>query len=124
MISGPAKVGPFSHAVECNGWIQLTGQMPTDPLDDTMPLPNGVIKQTERVMDNLVIVLRGLELNLTHVFSCRVYLTEFDRDYEAMNSVYKSYFSPDRLPARTCIGVNGLARSSLIEIDAVAIRPS
>ena len=118
----PTLVAPFSHAVEVDGWIQLTGQMPTDPDDDSAPLPPGVEAQTRRVMDNLIIVLNGLELDLSHVLSCRVYLTEFARDYEVMNQTYRSYFLPDRLPARTCIGVTGLAREALVEIDMVAKR--
>ncbi len=119
----PTHVAPFSHAVEVDGWIQLTGQMPTDPNDDSAPLPPDVEAQTRRVMDNLIIVLNGLELDLSHVLSCRVYLTEFARDYEVMNQTYRSYFPPGRLPARTCIGVTGLAREALVEIDMVAKRP-
>ena len=118
----PTHVAPFSHAVEVDGWIQLTGQMPTDPDDDSAPLPPGVEAQTRRVMDNLIIVLNGLGLDLSHVLSCRVYLTEFARDYEVMNQTYCSYFPPGRLPARTCIGVTGLAREALVEIDMVARR--
>jgi reactive intermediate/imine deaminase len=118
----PTHVAPFSHAVEVDGWIQLTGQMPTDPDDDSAPLPPGVEAQTRRVMDNLIIVLNGLELDLSHALSCRVYLTEFARDYEVMNQTYRSYFLPGRLPARTCIGVTGLAREALVEIDMVAKR--
>ena len=97
--------------------------MPTDPEDDTKPLPEGVEAQTRRVMDNLIIVLAGLGLDLSHVLSCRVYLTEFYRDYETMNETYKSYFPADRLPARTCVGVTGLAKEALVEIDMVARRP-
>jgi 2-iminobutanoate/2-iminopropanoate deaminase len=52
----------------------------------------------------------------------RVYLTHFERDYAAMNTVYQSYFAPGRLPARTCIGVTGLARGALVEIDLLARR--
>jgi len=88
-----APVAPFSHAVECDGWVQLTGQMPTDPNDDTAPLPDGIEAQTRRVMDNLIIVLGELGLDLSHVLSCRLYLTRFERDYEAMNAVYKFLFS-------------------------------
>jgi len=120
--AAPTHVAPFSHAVECDGWIQLTGQMPTDPDDDDAPLPDGVAAQTRRVMDNLVIVLEGIGLSLADVLSCRVYLTEFKRDYAKMNQVYKDYFPPQRLPARTCIGVTGLARDALVEIDMVARR--
>ena len=120
----PTHVAPFSHAVECDGWIQLTGQMPTDPNNDDQPLVAGIELQTRRVMDNLVIVLQGLGLNLKHVLSCRVYLTKFERDYETMNKIYQSYFSLDRLPARTCVGVTALARDALVEVDMVAKRPS
>lgn len=121
--TAPTHVAPFSHAVECAGWVQLTGQMPTDPDDDAAPLPDGVGAQTRRVMDNLKIVLNGLGLGLADVISCRVFITQFERDYAAMNVAYKSYFPADRLPARTCIGVTGLARGALVEIDMVARRP-
>jgi len=123
ITAAPTHVAPFSHAVECDGWVQLTGQMPTDPDDDAKPLPEGVEAQTRRVMDNLIIVLEGIGLDLEHVLSCRVYLTDFKRDYAAMNETYKSYFPADRLPARTCVGVTGLARDALVEIDMVARRP-
>jgi len=122
--NAPTHVAPFSHAVESDGWIQLTGQMPTDPNDDDQPLSVGIELQTRRVMDNLVIVLQGLGLGLKHVLSCRVYLTKFERDYETMNKVYQSYFPVDRLPARTCVGVTALARDALVEIDMIATRPS
>ncbi|MDB4826874.1 RidA family protein [Gammaproteobacteria bacterium] len=120
--TAPTHVAPFSHAVELNGWIQITGQMPTDPNDDLAPLAEGIEAQTRRVMDNLIIVLDGLGLTLAEVLSCRVYLTEFKRDFELMNDVYRSYFPSDRLPARTCIGVTGLARNALVEVDMVAHR--
>ncbi|SAK41779.1 endoribonuclease L-PSP [Caballeronia arationis] len=121
--AAPTPVGPFSHAAEADGWVFLTGQMPTDPADDNAPLPEGVAAQTHRVMDNLILVLGGLGLTLDHVVSVRIFLTEFKRDYGAMNAVYKSYFLPKPLPARTCIGVTGLARDALVEIDFVAKRP-
>ena len=121
--AAPAPVAPFSHATECDGWVQLTGQLPIDPDDDHVALPNGIEAQTQRVLDNLKIVLNGLGLGLENVLSARVYLTHFARDYEPMNAVYSTYFPPDRLPARTCIGVTGLARHALVEIDMVARRP-
>ena len=123
MITGaPTPVAPFSHAVEVDGWVFLTGQMPTLPEEDSAPLPEGIQAQTRRVMDNLIIVLRGVGLALPHVVSVRAYLTRFEQDYAPMNDVYRSYFPPDRLPARTCVGVTGLARGALVEIDCVARR--
>jgi reactive intermediate/imine deaminase len=123
MIPGaPTPVAPFSHAVEVDGFVFLTGQMPTLPEDDAAPLPAGIEAQTRRVMDNLILVLKGLGLGLEHVVSARAYLTRFEQDYAPMNAVYRSYFPPGRLPARTCIGVTGLARGALVEIDMLARR--
>ncbi len=119
----PSHVAPFSHAVECDGWVQLTGQMPTDPDNPDAPPPEGIEAQTRRVMDNLIIVLEELGLGLEHVLSVRVFITDFKRDYAGMNDVYRNYFPTDRLPARTCVGVTGLAVDALVEIDLVAKRP-
>ncbi len=121
--SGPRPVAPFSHAVEADGWVFVTGQMPTDPDDPDAPLPDGVAAQTRRVMDNLVIVLEGVGLTLENVTFARVYLTEFKRDYAAMNETYRSYFEAGKLPGRTCVGVTGLAVDALVEIDLIARRP-
>ena len=117
-----SPVAPYSHAVESDGWVFLTGQIPNDPADDSRPLPEGLEAQTEKVMENLKIVLGELGLALSDVVAGRVFLTHFQRDYEAMNRVYASYFPGDRRPARTCIGVTGLARDALVEIDFIAKR--
>jgi reactive intermediate/imine deaminase len=123
MVAGaPTPVAPFSHAVACDGWLFVTGQMPTDPDDDGAPLPKGIEAQTRRVMENLERVLAGAGSALDRVVFARVYLTHFERDYAAMNAVYQSYFAAGKLPARTCIGVTGLARGALVEIDLLARR--
>ena len=118
----PTPVGPFCHATEVDGWVFLTGQMPTDPDDANAPLPEGVEAQTRRVMDNLILVLEGLKLSLEDVISVKIYLTEFKRDFYPMNEVYQSYFPAGKLPSRTCIGVTALAVDALVEIDFVARR--
>jgi 2-iminobutanoate/2-iminopropanoate deaminase len=69
-------------------------------------------------------VLAGLGLDLSHVLSARAYLSEFERDYAQFNAVYAGYFTPGRLPARTCIGVTALARGALVEVDLLARRPA
>ena len=123
MIPGaPTPVAPTSHAVATDGWVFVTGQMPTDPADDKAPLPEGIEAQTRRVIENLKLVLAGAGSALDHVVFARVYLTHFERDYGPMNAVYQSYFAADRLPARTCVGVTGLARGALVEIDLLARR--
>ena len=70
-----------------------------------------------------MLVLEGLGLGLEHVVAARVFLTRFQADYAAMNAAYTPYFPAARLPARTCIGVTGLARDALVEIDFIARRP-
>jgi reactive intermediate/imine deaminase len=120
---GPRPVAPFSHAVEADGWVFLTGQMPTDPAAPDAPLPEGVVAQTERVMENLRLILGGLGLDLFNVVQMRAYLTAFERDYAAFNTTYARFFPEDRRPARTTVGVTALAVGALVEIDCVARRP-
>jgi 2-iminobutanoate/2-iminopropanoate deaminase len=123
MISdGPKPVAPFSHAVETDGFVFITGQMPDTP-EAPGVLPDGIVGQTHAVMANLRLVLSGLGLGFEHVVMARVYLTHFKDDYAAMNETYRTYFACNRLPARTCVGVTGLAYDALIEIDLVARRP-
>ena len=119
---GPRPVAPFSHAVEADGWVFVTGQMPTDPDAPDAPLPEGIEAQTRRVMDNLGIVLRGIGLSLENITMARIYLTQFERDYAQMNATYLTYFEAGKLPARTTIGVTGLAVGALVEIDLIARR--
>ncbi len=124
MIDGaPRPVGPFCHATEVDGWVFLTGQMPTDPDAPDAPLAKGIEDQTRRTMDNLKIVLHGMGLSLDNVVQARVYLTDFERDYAPMNAIWPGFFTDGKTPARTCIGVSGLAVGAIVEIDMVARRP-
>lgn len=120
---GPRPVAPFSHAVETDGWVILTGQMPTYPDAPDAPLPAGIAAQTARVMDNLALILGELGLGLEHVVQARAYLTDFERDYAAFNATYQGYFDPARRPARTTVGVTALAVGALVEVDCIARRP-
>ncbi len=123
MITGaPDPVAPFSHAVEADGWVFVTGQMPFVGTSLNEPCPEGIEAQTRQVLKNLQTVLAGCGLGLEHALSVRIYLTHFDEDYAAMNAVYASHFAPGRRPARTCIGVTGLAKGARTEIDLVAWR--
>lgn len=123
IAGGPKPVAPFSHAVETDGFVFVTGQMPDTPATPGL-LPDGIVAQTHAVMSNLTTVLVGLGLGLEHVVMSRVYLTRFQDDYAAMNETYRGYWPADRLPARTCVGVTGLAYDALIEIDLIARRPT
>jgi 2-iminobutanoate/2-iminopropanoate deaminase len=124
MIEGaPDPVAPFSHAVEQDGWIFVTGQMPFTGVANDSPYPEGIEAQTRQVLENLKRVLQGCGLGLEHVLAARIFLTRFNEDYEKMNRVYAEFFAPGKRPARTCVGVTALARDARVEIDLVARRP-
>ena len=116
---GPKRVGPFSHAVKAGGFLFVTGQMPTLPNDPTQLIDGGISNQTHQVMKNLITVITSSNSSLENVVFVRVYLVNF-KDFDAMNKTYESYFIPGKLPARTCIGVTGLAVGASIEIDLIA----
>ncbi len=122
VAAAPEPVATFSHATEIDGWIFVTGQMPTLPGAPDAALPDGIETQAHQVMQNLAIVLEGVGLTFAHVTMARAYLTRFERDYARFNAVYQGYFEPGKLPARTCIGVTALARGALVEVDLVARR--
>ena len=117
--SGPQKVAPFSHAVRAGDYLFVTGQMPTLKNDNTKLVDGGIEAQTHQVMKNLLEVLNAAGSTLEKVIFARVYLVNFG-DFDKMNSVYASYFATDKLPARTCIGVTGLAVGASVEIDFIA----
>ena len=117
--SAPQKVAPFSHAVRAGEYLFITGQMPTLKNDSTKLVDGGIEAQTHQVMKNLLKVLDAAGSSLEKVIFARVYLVNFG-DFEKMNKVYASYFEKDKLPARTCIGVTGLAVGASVEIDFIA----
>ena len=119
ILGGPLKVGPFSHAVRAGDFLFITGQMPTLKNDNSKLVSDRIEDQTHQVMKNLIDVLKGCGSSLDKVIFARVYLVNF-QDFDKMNKVYSSYFSKDKLPARTCIGVTGLAVGASVEIDFIA----
>jgi 2-iminobutanoate/2-iminopropanoate deaminase len=114
----PPPTAPYSHAVRAGDFLFVTGQMPNDPKTGKV-VAGGIAEQTHRVMQNLQLVLAGARTSLERVVFARVYLVNF-ADYAVMNGVYETYFTPGRLPGRTCVGVTGLALGALVEIDLVA----
>ena len=119
----PKPVAPYSHAVEAGAFVFVTGQLATDPDDDSLPIPSGIEAQTRKVMDNLARVLRGCGLTLANVVFVRIFLTDFNRDYARMNEIFSTYFADGKRPGRTTVGVTALARGGIVEIDMVAFRP-
>lgn len=119
----PKPVAPYSHAVEAGAFVFVTGQLATDPDDDSLPIPSGIEAQTHKVMANLARVLKGCGLSLADVVMVRIFLTDFERDYATMNEIYATYFPADKRPSRTTVGVTTLARGGIVEIDMIAVRP-
>ncbi|MEO1132528.1 MAG: RidA family protein [Cyanobacteria bacterium J06639_1] len=110
-------VAPYSHAVRAGDFLFVTGQLSEDP--DTGKVERAPIaEQTKRVMENLKLVLDHANTGFDRVVMSRIFLTDF-RDYDVANEIYSSYFGGDRLPARTTVGVLGLAGLGDIEIDMI-----
>jgi reactive intermediate/imine deaminase len=118
----PKPVAPYSHVVEADGWLFVTGQLATDPDNDGTPLPDGIEAQTRKVFQNLERALRGANAGFQDVVFVRIFLTDFPSHYAAFNRIYSDYFPSDRLPARTTVGVTHLARGGIVEVDLVAHR--
>ena len=116
----PEPIAPFSHATMAGDFIFVTGQMPIVP--ETGEYVRGTFaEQTDAVMRNLETVLRAAGSDWDHVLHCRIYLTDFAR-YAEVNEAYLRWFSTTKLPARTCIGVTGLAGGADVEIDLLAVK--
>lgn len=117
------KTARYSHAVEINGLLFVTGQLPVDPVNPDAPLPQGIEAQTEMSFRNLEIIVAGAGFELKNTAFARVYLKDFDRDYPGMNAVYLRHFIDEtRFPGRTTVGVTKLGRDALVEIDLIVGR--
>lgn len=114
----PPGVAPFSHATRWGDMLFITGQMPTQPKTGRM-VEGDVVAQAEQVRRNLEAVLAQFGLTMDDALMVRVYLTDFEGDYAAFNTAYRGWFTGP-LPARTCVGVTGLAVGAVVEIDLIA----
>jgi len=113
----PAAVGPYNHAVRCGNLLFCSGQIPLDP--STGELVGGDIRaQTERVLQNILLILKDQQLSLENVVKTTVFLTDLS-DFAGMNEVYASFFTVD-FPARSTIQVAGLPKGARVEIEVVA----
>ncbi|CAM2157058.1 2-iminobutanoate/2-iminopropanoate deaminase [Pararobbsia alpina] len=122
--SPPPPSSLYSHAVEAAGWLYVTGQLPSNPDAPNAGLPSGIGAQAELCFENLARILTHAGYGFEDTVFVRIYLSEFDRDFAAFNSVYARRFPQDghRLPSRTTIGVARLGRNALVEIDLVAYK--
>ena len=108
----------YSHAVELNGVLHVTGQLPVNPDDPGAPLPDGIAAQTEMVFRNLELIANDAGYALADTVFARIYLADFDRDYFGFNDVFHRHFNEaSALPARTTVGVARLGRGALVEVE-------
>ena len=112
----PAAVGPYSQAVELNGTLFISGQLPADPT--TGEFPEGIEEQTRRSLDNLGYILEEAGLGFDDVVKTTVLLDDI-ANFGAMNAVDAEYFKGDK-PARVCYQVAKLPKGAMVEIDAIA----
>lgn len=110
-------VGPFSQALEVDGFLYLSGQVGQDPATGKL-VPGGVVAETEQVFSNAAAVLRAAGRGFDDVISVRVFLTRIE-DYQAMNAIYARHFT-DPFPVRTAVGVAALPLGACFEMDMVA----
>jgi 2-iminobutanoate/2-iminopropanoate deaminase len=115
----PAAVGPYSQAIEANGFVFISGQISLDPQTGKM-VEGGVKEQTHQVLKNIKAILDSAELNFNHVIKSTVFLSDMS-DFAAMNEVYAEYYTSDQ-PARAAFAVKGLPLGALVEIESIAIK--
>ena len=114
----PDAIGPYSQAVEADGTLYISGQVPVNP--ETGKMPEGIKEQTEQVMKNIGAILEAAGYNYNHVVKSTCLLNNMD-NFQAMNEVYGSYYK-ENPPARAAYGVVKLPLGALIEIETIAIK--
>ena len=114
----PKAVGPYSQAVEANGTLYISGQLPIDPA--TGKMAEGIEAQTARSLDNIRAILDEAGYTLDDVVKSTVLLADI-ADFGAMNAIYAEFFTGDK-PARICYQVAALPMGARVEIDAIAIK--
>lgn len=117
--NAPAAIGPYSQAIEVNGFVYASGQLPIDPATGAFP-EDGVKEQTRQSLLNVKAILEEAGLALSNVVKTTVYLADMG-DFAAMNEVYSQFFAQP-FPARSAIAVKALPKGALVEVEVVAAR--
>lgn len=116
--NAPKAVGPYSQAVEANGTLYISGQLPVDPLTGAMP--EGIEAQTRQCLQNVIAILEAANYSLSDVVKSVVLLTDM-ADFQAMNQIYATYYAENQ-PARVCYQVAKLPLGALVEIETIAVQ--
>lgn len=115
----PAAIGPYSQAIEVNGFVYASGQLPIDPATGSFP-EGGVQAQTRQSLKNVKAILEEAGLSLSNVVKTTVYLADMG-DFAAMNEIYSEFFSQP-YPARSAVAVKALPKGALVEVEVIAAR--
>jgi 2-iminobutanoate/2-iminopropanoate deaminase len=115
----PKAIGPYSQAVEANGTLYISGQVPINPATGKL-VEGGIKEQTEQVMKNIGALLEAAGYTFKDVVKSECLLSDMD-NFAAMNEVYGSYYTHDN-PARAAFGVVRLPLGALIEIETIAVK--
>ena len=117
--NAPAAIGPYSQAIEVNGFVYASGQIPIDPETGAF-VPGGIREQTRQCLRNVSAILQEAGTDLSHVVKTTVYLADI-ADFAAMNEVYATFFS-EPYPARSAVAVRDLPKGALVEVEVLAAR--
>lgn len=115
--NAPAAIGPYSQAIETNGLVFISGQLPIDPA--TGEMPEDIKAQTRQSLENIKAILTEAGTSFNSVCKTTVLLSDI-KNFALMNEVYAEYFS-DPFPARAAFEVAALPKGALVEIEAIAI---
>lgn len=114
----PAAIGPYSQAIEVNGFIYASGQLPINPA--TGQFPEGIKEQTRQALTNVKSILESAGCAMSNVVKTTVLLADIN-DFAAMNEVYAEFFAAP-YPARSAFAVKAVPKGALIEIEVIAAR--
>lgn len=117
--NAPAAIGPYSQAIEVNGFIFASGQIPIDPSTGNF-VEGGIKEQTKQAITNAKNILKEAGTDLAHVVKTTVYLANM-ADFAAMNEIYATFFQQP-FPARSAIAVKDLPKGALVEVEVLAYK--
>ena len=115
----PAAIGPYSQAIEFNGMVITSGQIPIIPATGTFP--EGIREQTRQSLTNVKAILAAAGTDMDHVVKTTVFLSDMN-NFGAMNEVYATFFTEGSYPARSAVEIARLPKDALVEIEVIAVK--
>ena len=115
----PKAIGPYSQAIEANGLVITSGQLPIDPATGEFA-PGGIKEQTRQSLTNAKAILEEAGISLANVMKTTVFLSDMN-DFAAMNEVYAEFFN-EPFPTRSAIAVKTLPKNALVEVECIAAK--